>query len=163
MPRPLRRRFVGRLPVSSYFKPGGVPLSQLDEVVLTIDELEAIRLADFEGMYHEQAAERMKVSRQTFGRIVGSAHRKIADALVEGKALRVNGGEYEVPDMRTFQCSDCARTWQVPHGAGRPSGCPSCVSQNFHRAEQGRPFGRRGGRGWRRGGRGPVSKQKGDN
>lgn len=64
----------------------------LDEVVITLDELESVRLADFEGLYQERAAELMGVSRPTFGRIVESARRKIADALVHGKVLRIAGG-----------------------------------------------------------------------
>jgi len=80
------------VPRASYFKPAGVPRSVLDEVVLTLDEFEALRLADFEGMYQEKAAEQMKVSRPTFGRILDSAHRKVARAVVLGTALRIEGG-----------------------------------------------------------------------
>ena len=69
-------------------------MSQLDEVVLSIDESEAIRLADLEGFYQEEAALRMNVSRQTFGRIVSSARGKIAQAIIHGKALRIDGGNY---------------------------------------------------------------------
>lgn len=72
-----------------YFKPRGIPLVQLDEVVLNLDELEAIRLADYEGLYHEQAAEKMNISRPTFGRILGEARRKVAEVIVEGKALNI--------------------------------------------------------------------------
>jgi len=93
MVRPCRFRMIGFEPSIYYFKPRGIPLSDLEEVVLGLDELEAIRLADLDGLYQEQAAERMKVSRQTFARIIDSAHRKISDALVNGKALRIQGGE----------------------------------------------------------------------
>ncbi len=72
-----------------YFKPKGIPLVQLDEVVLNLDELEAIRLADYEGLYHEQAAEKMNISRPTFGRILGEARRKVAEVIVDGKALNI--------------------------------------------------------------------------
>jgi predicted DNA-binding protein (UPF0251 family) len=82
-------------PDIQYFKPRGVPLSALEEITLTIDELEALRLADHERMYQEQAAQMMRVSRQTFGRIIDSAHQKIADALVNGKAVRIEGGSVE--------------------------------------------------------------------
>ena len=92
MPRPRNFRRVGCLPQSNYYKPQGVPLSVLEHVNLTIYELEAIRLADLEGLYQEQAAEKMNISRQTFGRIVESARKKIADALVNGKALSIEGG-----------------------------------------------------------------------
>lgn len=70
----------------------------LEQVALTVDELEAIRLADLEGLYQEEAAQRMNVSRQTFGRIIEAAHRKVADALVHGKALSIDGGSIEVTE-----------------------------------------------------------------
>ena len=85
MARPRNCRRVGSMPGSNYFKPRGIPLSTLEEVVLSVDEFEAIRLADLEGLYQEQAAERMKVSRQTFGRIIETAHRKVAEALVKAR------------------------------------------------------------------------------
>jgi len=74
-------------------KPAGVPARELDEVILGFDEAEALRLADLEGLYQEAAARSMGVSRQTFGRIVESARRKAADAILNGKALRIEGGE----------------------------------------------------------------------
>ena len=93
--RPKSCRRVGGVPDATYFKPRGVPLSELEEVNLTMDEFEAIRLADHEGLYQEEAAVRMNVSRPTFGRILDSAHGKIADALVNGKALHIGGGRVE--------------------------------------------------------------------
>lgn len=92
MPRPRRCRWIENLPSVTYFKPRGIPTAMLDEVVLSVDEFEALRLADRDGLYQEEAAARMGISRQTFGRIVESAHRKVAEALVEGKALRIEGG-----------------------------------------------------------------------
>ncbi|OQA24447.1 MAG: hypothetical protein BWY59_02199 [Verrucomicrobia bacterium ADurb.Bin345] len=92
MPRPFCMRQVGFVPGVTYFKPAGVPLRVLAEVVVTLDELEALRLADLQGAYQEKAAEQMKISRPTFARIVESARRKVADALINGKAIRVEGG-----------------------------------------------------------------------
>lgn len=92
MPRPVMERRVSGRPASPLFKPAGIPVRDLPEIVLTLDEFEALRLADYDGLYQEAAALRMGVSRQTFGRIVESGRRKIADALVNGKALRVEGG-----------------------------------------------------------------------
>lgn len=92
MPRPFCRRRVLGQPVASIFKPVGVPLTDLEEVVLTLDEFEAIRLADLDALYQEQAAARMAVSRPTFARIIDAARRKLADTLVHGKALRIEGG-----------------------------------------------------------------------
>src|SRR4030067_13968 len=110
MARPRNCRRVGCMPQSDYFKPRGIPLSMLEEVVLTIDEFEAVRLADLEGLYQEQAAEKMNVSRQTFGRIIESARKKVAEALVQGKALKIGGGEFEMAAMRKFRCYDCQKS-----------------------------------------------------
>lgn len=107
----------------------------LEEVILTVDEFEAIRLSDLEGLYQEQAAEIMGVSRQTFGRIIESARKKVAESLVRGKALKIEGGVIEMASTRKFECSDCQHSWKIPYGTGRPQDCPSCRSGNIHRAE----------------------------
>ena len=96
MPRPLNPREIEGLPETTWFKPAGVPMRQLEEIVLSFDELEALRLADAEGLYQEEVAERMKVSRPTVGRILAAARGKVADALVHGKAIRVEGGTVTV-------------------------------------------------------------------
>ena len=96
MPRPRQYRRVGCLPQANYYKPAGIPLAILQHVTLTVDELEAIRLADLQGLYQEHAAEKMNISRQTFGRILESAHKKIADALVNAKALAIEGGSFKL-------------------------------------------------------------------
>ena len=93
MPRPFKCRRVCGTPGTDYFKPRGIPLSDLQEISLTIDEFEAIRLADLEGLYQEDAAKSMDISRQTFGNIIATAHKKIADAIVNGKALKIEGGK----------------------------------------------------------------------
>ena len=142
MARPIHCRRVSSLPGSTYFKPRGIPLSMLEDVVLTVDEFEAIRLADLESLYQEQAAEKMSVSRQTFGRIIESAHKKVAEALVKGKALKIEGGEFEMAAMRKFRCYDCQHSWELPYGTGRPEDCPSCKRGNIHRAQEARGFDR---------------------
>ena len=147
MSRPVNCRRVGFMPQSDYFKPRGIPLSVLEEVVLTVDEFEAVRLADLEGLYQEQAAEKMKVSRQTFGRIIELAHRKVAEALVKGRALKIEGGEFEMAAMRKFKCSNCQHAWDLPYGTGGPESCPSCKSDNIHRAEEDRGYARGPGSG----------------
>ena len=90
MPRKKCKRHIGHQPWTTYYKPAGVPLRFLEEVELQLDEFESIRLADLEGLYQEEAALQMKVSRQTFGRIINEAHRKIAEALIHGKAIRID-------------------------------------------------------------------------
>ena len=102
MSRPKCCRHVGCMPDKNYFKPRGIPSSQLEEVVLSLDEYEAVRLADFDGLYQEQAALSMNISRQTFGRIIAEAHRKIADVLINGKALKIEGGDVAIKETNIF-------------------------------------------------------------
>lgn len=147
MPRPRRCRTVGGPPGCALFKPAGIPASRLKELVLEIDELEAIRLADREGLYHEQAAEQMKISRQTFGRIVSSARKKVAQALVDGMSIRIEGGEVRMTGLRSFRCFECEHEWQVPFGTGRPKACPGCEGNTFKRTDEFR--GNKGGSGGR--------------
>jgi predicted DNA-binding protein (UPF0251 family)/predicted Fe-Mo cluster-binding NifX family protein len=96
MPRPPRCRLVQETPTVTYFKPQGVPLRELAEVALPVDSFEAIRLADLDGLGMEEAAARMHVSRHTFGRILADGRRAVANALVNGRALRIAGGCYAV-------------------------------------------------------------------
>ncbi len=96
MPRPRRLRRVWFEPNVTYYKPAGVRLIDLDEAVLTMDEFEAIRLKDYEGLGQTDAAEKMNISQPTFQRIYESARKKIADALVNGKAIRIGGGPYTI-------------------------------------------------------------------
>lgn len=147
MARPQNCRRVNFLPDCTFFKPRGIPLSSLDVIVLSLDELEAVRLADMEGLYQEKAAAGMNVSRQTFGRILDSAHKKIGEALVRGKALQIEGGEIKMAAKRTFTCADCEHSWDLAFGTGRPQACPKCGSRNIHRSDSGRGnWGQGGGR-----------------
>ena len=118
MPRPVRCRRVAWEPESDFFKPRGVPARELETIGLTMDELEALRLADLEGLYQEEGARRMDISRQTFGNVLACAHRKVANALVNSKALRIQGGVVEMVE-RHFVCYDCKHEWALPHGSGR--------------------------------------------
>ena len=102
MARPLKIRHINCVPASRYFKPVGIPLRELEEIILGMDELEAMRLTDLEGLYQAAAAEKMGVSRQTIGNILNSAHSKIAEALLKGKALRI--GPHE-PGEENSDCS----------------------------------------------------------
>jgi predicted DNA-binding protein (UPF0251 family) len=104
------------------FKPAGIPLHEIVVVEMTLDELESLRLADLEGLYQEDAAARMGVSRPTLGRILESARRKVAEALVLGRALRIEGGPV-VARPRRGRCPRCAHRWGA---GGPPEGCPRC-------------------------------------
>lgn len=114
----------------TFFKPQGIPLKTLEHALITVDELEALRLSDFEGLSHEDVARRMRVSRPTVTRMLAKAHRAVADALVNGKAIRIEGGDYclagdkccprcgsyisseEVPSQSI--CSECETDLSVP-------------------------------------------------
>lgn len=126
MPRPFCCRRVGFQPGYNYFRPRGIPIDKLEEVILTLDELEAIRLADFNRMYQEQAAKCMNVSRPTFGRIIDSAHNKIADALVNGKILKIESGITELAETKRYECSDCNTIIDVPEQSPNITHCPIC-------------------------------------
>jgi len=90
MPRPIKPRRIFFDPKAVYFKPRAMPLSVLEEVVLGSDELEALRLCDYKDMEQVKAAKKMKISQSTLQRILSSARQKIATALVEGKAIKIN-------------------------------------------------------------------------
>jgi len=135
--RPQHSRWIKQVPEITRFKPSGVPVRVLEQIRLTIDELEAIRLADLKGLYHEQAAEKMKVSRQTFGRIINSAHKKVAEALVIGKTIIIEGGAImPIGQQRGMGaggfcvCPKCEE--KIPHRRGIPcleERCPKCGSK----------------------------------
>jgi predicted DNA-binding protein (UPF0251 family) len=135
MARPFKCRRIGGPPQADYFKPRGVSMAELPEVHLKMDEIEAVRLADLLGLYQEEAAKRMDVSRQTFGNIIESARKKIADAIVNAKALKIEGGVVKM-SQKQLLCSDCRHGWSAGFGSGRPLECPKCRSRNFSRAPQ---------------------------
>ena len=147
MPRPPCCRRVEGKPAASIFKPAGIPTRDLDEVVMTLDEFEAVRLADLEGLYQEQASEKMGVSRSTFSRIVEAAHRKIADALVHGKALKIEGGP--VFDGTRRRCERCSEEWDGPKDCPRCKGAGSAHSVEEPSNQPPSGCGRRRRMGWR--------------
>ena len=132
--RPKRFRWIENIPDITQFKPTGTSSVKSEQVKLSIDELEAIRLADLDGLYQEQAAEKLKVSRQTFGRIINSAHKKVAEALVLGKSIKIQGGEIMALDQGKGMgsgghciCPKCDE--RIVHKRGRPcqeEKCPKC-------------------------------------
>ena len=141
MPRPRKRRMVGGEPGVRFFKPQGVPLTKLSEVILTVEEYEALRLADLKGMSQEDAAKKMEISQPTFFRLIKSARSKVSRAIIEGKAIRIRGGDYVVrgrgrqggralgPSGQCV-CSSCGT--RVPHTTGAPCvemACPKCGSK----------------------------------
>jgi uncharacterized protein len=128
MPRPKCCRKVGCMPDTNYFRPRGAAASHDVDVVLSLDEFEAVRLADLEGLYQEQAAVRMGISRQTFGRIIESARAKLADVVVNGKSLRIEGGEVAVEGPAPARCRRCRRVCSRNAATGEAS-CPHCAEE----------------------------------
>jgi uncharacterized protein len=127
MGRPPRCRRVSYMPSVTFFKPAGIPLRELEEVSLSIEEMEAIRLKDLEDLEQEQCAEKMNVSRTTFVRILDPARKKIAEALIKGKAIRIEGGNFEMA-VRRFRCRN-NHEWDAPDEIlinKLPQFCPTC-------------------------------------
>lgn len=114
MPRPRRCRRVGFHPDFRYFRPGG---RAKGEIVLKIEELESLRLKDLLQLDQIEAAKLMDISQPTFHRILKEARRKVAEALVDGKAIRVSGGDYRFRNL----CYDCRSEWGAPLER-----CPIC-------------------------------------
>ena len=139
------------LPSVTYYKPAGVPLRELEEVNLTVEELEALRLKDLEGLEQVQCADQMGVARTTFQRILYAARAKIAEALVEGKAIRIEGGRYVVHPECKYRCAECGYEFEEPQDAGQNGVCcPDCGKGSAHKVHscggpgQGRRHGFRG-------------------
>ena len=119
-------------------------MTSLESVGLSVDEFEAIRLKDLEGLEQTAAADSMRISQPTFHRVIEAARKKVADALVNGKAIRIEGGDYMTDASRKFKCLACAHEWDAPHGTGKPDACPKCGSNNIHRASEDRGYARLG-------------------
>lgn len=132
MPRPLKLRQVTGVPAVTFFKPAGIPMANIEMVTLALEEVEALRLKDTEDLHQEECARRMGVSRGTFHQVLKSARGKVADALVNGKAIRVEGGVFAFPGGR-FRCRQDGNEWALPPGplpGIRAVTCPSCNGQD---------------------------------
>jgi uncharacterized protein len=129
MARPTKNRRVSFLPGATLFKPSGIPTRCIKEVRLSVEEVEALRLKDIEGLEQEQGAQEMNVSRPTFQRLLVSAHHKTADALLNGKSVRIEGGHFEV-SPKHFRCIN-GHEWEETSNSNDgkfPSLCPVCQS-----------------------------------
>jgi predicted DNA-binding protein (UPF0251 family)/predicted Fe-Mo cluster-binding NifX family protein len=133
MPRPRCCRRVDGKPTASLFKPAGIPTTALDEVVLSLDGFEAIRLSDVEGLEQEAAAQRMGVSRPTFGRILEAARRNLATALIHGRVLRIAGGPVYTEHARGCRCSACVADRETHARRGCRHGTAVRSRANAHR------------------------------
>lgn len=145
MGRPPKCRRVEFLPRHTFFKPAGIPLWDLEEVSLAVEEVEALRLKDMEGLEQEKCAVRMGISRPTFQRVLTASRRKVTKALVEGKAIRVEGGCYEYV-ARRLRCTDCREEWETRPSDPLEPHCPECGSDEVCRMPHRRRHGRHGNR-----------------
>lgn len=126
MPRPTKCRRIEFFPKDTYFLPLGKHKCEIDEVVLKLEELEAMRLKDIEELNQEECAERMQVSRQTFQNIIDSARKKVAIALSEGKGINISGGNYTTGSCK-FKCISCGNVYEISYQQNREN-CPTCGS-----------------------------------
>ena len=129
MSRPQDNRIVHEPPLFSDFKPIGVRGQNLKQIILTLDEFEAFRLADKLGLTHALAADEMEISRSTFSRLIDKARKKIADFITQGCLLSIEGGTVHFR-FNIIQCRDCGHMCKI-HFERRITECPSCNSKNI--------------------------------
>lgn len=129
MARPKRDRIVHTPPLFSEFKPTGVASRFLDQTILSLDEFEAFRLADALGLSHAEAAEEMDISRSTFTRLIEESRKKIAELIIEGKILTIEGGNIHFRN-NIIRCNDCGHMFNININASI-SICPECHSKNL--------------------------------
>lgn len=133
MSRPIRKRRLGFMPENHYFSPDVFCTDGCRELNITHDELESIRLSDLEKMEQTEASKLMDISRGTYQRILISARKKIANALINGRAIKVLGGEYVLKDCIS-NCTKCNHNWKAPCNVlfnKKDGGCPQCGSNNI--------------------------------
>jgi predicted DNA-binding protein (UPF0251 family) len=129
MPRPKNNRIIHEPPLFTEFKPVGYPGRALEQILLYLDEFEAMRLADFVGMSHEEAADEMGISRSTFSRLIEKSRKKIAEFIFQGRLLTIDGGNIHFR-RNIIQCSDCGHMFNIKIDS-TISECPECHSGNL--------------------------------
>lgn len=129
MARPKNERIVSEPPIYGEFKPVGIQKKDLDEIILSIDEYEAIRLANYVGLSHEEASMEMKISRSTFSRLLEVANKKLAEFIIKGKILNIDGGSIHFK-KNIIQCRNCGHMFRTSIVESTNS-CPNCNSTNL--------------------------------
>ncbi len=140
MPRPKIDKMVGKPPVFKEFKPVGIPKKNIPEVKMSLEEYEALRLADYEAFTQEQAAEEMEISRPTFTRLIEEARKKLTDFLIHGKNLIIDGGAVHFRE-NVFKCNDCGIHFSADF-TEVVTECPECGSGNLDNLAGGFGHGR---------------------
>lgn len=129
MPRPQYNRIINEPPIYSHFKPTGVRSQDVKQIILSLDEFEAFRLADQLGYSHAQAADEMEISRSTFSRLIQKARKNIADFIIQGGVLTIGGGSVHFR-VNILQCRDCGHMFKVKF-EDQISECPECHSEKI--------------------------------
>ncbi len=129
MPRTKKQKMVTSPPLFTAYKPMGIMRSALQRLPLALDEYEALRLADYLGMDHVEAAEEMEISRSTFSRLVVEARRKIACFLIEGRELQIEGGNIHFRG-NVLRCQNCGHMFNISMET-EFNECPECHSDNL--------------------------------
>lgn len=129
MARPTKVRNVQQVPQSSAFIPEGKKRCSVTMTQLKVEELEALRLKDLEGLSQEECAKEMDVSRQTFQNILNSARKKITESLVNGHGIAIGGGNFKTPNCQ-FVCLECSQEY-IPTLKKDLDHCPNCNSENI--------------------------------
>ncbi|WP_058484904.1 DUF134 domain-containing protein [Defluviitalea phaphyphila] len=129
MPRPIKCRKVEFFPENTYFIPLGKRKCDIEEIILKVEELEAMRLKDIEELNQEECAKKMQVSRQTFQNIIDSARKKVTIALTKGNAIHISGGNYTLGSCK-FKCLNCGEIYDLNDEHNRHI-CPHCGSKEI--------------------------------
>ena len=129
MPRPKNKRIVHEPPLFSEFKPVGIKGQSLEQILLTLDEFEAFRLADDIGLSHAEAADEMEISRSTFTRLIETSRKKIAELIINGKLLTIEGGNIHFR-KNLMRCQSCGHMFRINFNETLTE-CPSCNSKNL--------------------------------
>jgi predicted DNA-binding protein (UPF0251 family) len=129
MARPKNNRIVFEPPVYKVFTPQGSESVLLEQVRISLDEFEAVRLADYSGLTHKEASEAMEISRSTFSRLIEKARKKIADIMINGKQLTIEGGSVHFRN-NIIKCLDCNVLVKIKIEECVAE-CPTCHSHNL--------------------------------
>ena len=141
MARPEKQRNVLAPPAYKNFKPAGIKMNKLDVEELSLDEYEALRLADYDGLEHSDAAVQMEISRPTFTRLISKARQKVAKFIVDGKVLQIDGGSVHF-SQNTILCLDCNTRYTGNFIDNFKYSCPECGSKNAKNMAEGFGHGR---------------------
>jgi predicted DNA-binding protein (UPF0251 family) len=129
MPRKKNNRLIASPPVFTEFKPSGIRNRDLESICLSIDEYEALRLADFFALSQEDAAKQMQISRPTFSRVIESARKKMAEFIIKGRRISIEGGDIHFK-QNTIKCDECSHIFNIEFDKSIKT-CPECGSKQL--------------------------------